>query len=244
MSHIIFSYALLLLAINIINGQQSFSIRTGGIGAVYTSTTGFRNQVIVNRLQVNGELEVVRLVDTNGIGINITGINPLFSQGRVVVYSNYLFVINPGSNSLSMFLINSHDPTQLTLLSVKPVFGYFPVSVTVNSMYACVLTGGHITGIRCFTYDSRGLYVVPSFDRNLTSYISQTGPSIGPYNTMSEITFSADDCALIIFVKGNPTQAGCLLFFSAESWQHKVGNEPCSTDTNQCCVTIFDDIGG
>jgi hypothetical protein len=206
MSHTILSYALLLLGINIINSEQLSSTRTGAIGAIYTMTDALRNQVIVNCLTEDGELKVVRYVDTKGIGINSTDYDPFFTQSRLVVYSNYLFVINPGSNSLSMFLINPYDPTELTLLSVQPVFGSFPVSVTVNFMYACVLTGGHITGIRCFTYNSNGLRVVPSFDRNLTSYISQTEPPTGPLNTMSEITFSADDRALIIAVKGGFTQ--------------------------------------
>jgi hypothetical protein len=57
-------------------------------------------------------------------------------------------------------MISPSDAAQLTLLSVKSTNGWFPVSVTVNSMYACVLTGGTITGIRCFTYNSSGLYVM------------------------------------------------------------------------------------
>jgi 6-phosphogluconolactonase (cycloisomerase 2 family) len=69
-----------------------------------------------------------------------------------MVYSNYLFAVNPGSNSLSMFTISPSDATQLTLISVQPTNGWFSVSVTANSMYACVLTGGNVTGILCFTY--------------------------------------------------------------------------------------------
>ena len=213
MLSLVLTCALLLFKINTIDGEQLFPTPDGGIGAVYTTTTGWKNQVIVNRLNINGKLKVVRLVDTKGVGINTTDIDPLFSQGRVVVHSNYLFAINPGSSSLSMFLINPCDATELTLVSVKPVYGTFPVSVAVNSMYACVLTGGHTTGIRCYTYDSKGLSVVPSFDRNLTKYISQTEPPTIPLDTMSEIRFTADNRALIISVKGNPTKTGYLLFF-------------------------------
>jgi hypothetical protein len=111
-------------------------------------------------------------------------------------------------------MINPADATQLTLLSVQTTNGWFPVSVTVNSMYACVLTGGNITGIRCFTYNSSGLFLMSSFDRNLTSYISQSVPPNGPQQTMSEILFSADNLALIVSIKGiNTTIPGYLLFY-------------------------------
>jgi hypothetical protein len=103
-----------------------------------------------------------------------------------------------------MFLINPSDAIQLTLISVQPTYGWFPISVAVNDMYACVLTGGNITGIRCFTYNS--------FSRDLTSCISQTVPPSGPPKTMSQILFSADNLALIIAIKGlNETEQGYLL---------------------------------
>jgi hypothetical protein len=85
-------------------------------------------------------------------------------------------------------------------------------------MYACVLNGGTITGIRCFTYNSSGLFIMSSFDRNLTSYISQTVPPTGPPQTLSEILFSADNLALIVSVKGlNATSPGYLLFYTLTS---------------------------
>jgi hypothetical protein len=131
----------------------------------------------------------------------------------MVVFSNYLFVVNAGSNSLSMFMINTMDATQLTLISVQPTFGSFPISVTVNSQYACVLTGGTQTGIRCFTYNTSSLFMMPSFDRNLTSYISQTIPPTSPPGTLSEILFSADGLSLIVSVKGPGTTGGGYLLF-------------------------------
>ncbi|CAF1246172.1 unnamed protein product [Rotaria sordida] len=172
------------------------------------------NEIIVNRLNSNGQLTLIQMVETNGTGVNTTMADPLFSQGSLQVYSNYLFAVNPGSNTLSMFSINLLNATELTLVSVKRVNGWFPISVTVNSMYACVLTGGNATGIRCFTYNTSGLYVVPPFDRNLTSYISQSNPPMSSPGTMSEILFSADNSSLIVAVKGyNSTMLGYLLFY-------------------------------
>jgi len=130
-------------------------------------------------------------------------------------------------------MINPSDATQLTLLSVEPTNGWFPVSVTVNDMYACVLTGGNITGIRCFTYNSSGLYVVPSFDRDLTSYISQTVPPTSPPQSMSEILFSADNLSLIIAVKGlNEEVRGYLLFYLLSNHQTELSSSPIQVTPN------------
>jgi hypothetical protein len=211
-----FSAVCFLLLCKHTDGQTLYPTAAGGVGAVYTMSNGAKmNQILIQRLNANGQLTVVGAVNTNGTGVNITTPDALFSQDSLTVYSNYLFAVNPGSNSLSMFMINPADATQLTLLSVQPTFGWFPVSVAVNSMYACVLTGGNITGVRCFTYNSSGLYVVPSFDQNLTSYISQSVPPVGPSNTMSEILFSADNLTLAVTVKGvNATMSGYLILFS------------------------------
>ena len=106
------------------------------------------NQILIQRFDIYGTLTRAGSINTNGIGVNTTTIDALFSQGSLAVYSNYLFVVNAGSNSWSMFIINPSDATQLTLLSVQPTYGWFPVSVAVNDKYACVLTGGNVTGVR------------------------------------------------------------------------------------------------
>ena len=207
--------AVWILVNSVVDGQTLYTTSAGGVGAVYTmSNRPNMNQVIVNRLSANGQLTYLNAVDTNGTGINTSAVDTLFSQGSMAVYSSCLFVVNAGSNSLSMFMINPSDATQLTLVSVQPVYGWFPISVAVNSMYACVLTGGNVTGIRCFTYNSSGLYAMSMFDRNLTGYLSQNIPPSDPRQTWSEILFSADNMALIVSVKGyNATNQGYLLLF-------------------------------
>ena len=207
--------SIFFLLINDIHTQQLYKTPTSGVGGVYTMTNGLTmNQVIVYRLSEDGHLTWVRTVNTDGIGANTPPIDPLLSQGPITVYSNYLFLVNAGSNSLSMFMINPSDATELTLISVQSVYGWFPMSVTVNSMYACVLTSGNVTGIRCFTYNSSGLYVMSSFDRDLTSYVSQSVPPKSPPGTFSQILFSPDDLTLIISVKGHSrTARGYLLLF-------------------------------
>jgi len=211
----LFSTVFILLLSKSTDGQTLYPTAEGGIGAVYTMSMGsIMNEVIIHRMNGSGQLTMVSSISGNGTGVNTTSIDPLVSQGPMVIYSNCLFMVNAGSNSLSMFMINLGDATQLTLVSVKSTFGWFPVSVTVNDMYACVLTGGNITGIRCFTYNSSGLYMVNAFDRNLTSYLSQSVPPKGPPKTFSQILFSPDNLSLIIAVKGMDTaDPGYLLFY-------------------------------
>ena len=216
MSPVILSvFFFVLIQIEKVNGQKLYPTSNGYVGAVYTMSNGVNvNEIFIHTLNSNGQLSMISSMNSSGIGVNTTNADPLFSQGSLIVYSNYLFAVNPGSNSLSMFMINPSDARKLTLLSTQSTNGLFPISITVNSMYVCVLTGGSLTGIRCFTYNSSGLYLVSSFDRNLTSYISQSIPPSAPPNTMSQIQFSADDRSLIISIKGtNRTIPGYLLFY-------------------------------
>jgi hypothetical protein len=211
-----------------IDGQVINRNLTKGVGAVYTMTNGLKmNQVVVFQVDRNGRLAWTRAVDTNGIGSNSRNDDPLFSQGAMAVFSNYLFVVNAGSDSLSMFHINPLNATELTLLSVESTYGSYPISVAVNSAYACVLTGGTITGIRCFTYDLAGLHLVPSFDRNLTSFVSQPIPPTRSAGTFSEILFSPDDLSLIVSVKGfSATRPGYLLFFQLSNAGSLLASQP------------------
>ncbi len=231
---VLFTVVFFLLVCRNMDAHTLYSRSTRGVGAVYTmSNAPNMNQILIHRLNIKGKLTMVGAVNTNGTGVSTTKTDPLISQGPLIVYSNYLFAVNPGSNSLSMFTINSSNATQLTLLSVQPTNGWFPISVTVNGMYACVLTGGNITGSRCFTYNSSGLYVVPSFDRNLTSYISQTVPPKSPPQSLSEILFSADNLSLIIAVKGlNEAARGYLLFYLLSDHQTKLSSTPIQVTPN------------
>jgi hypothetical protein len=95
----------LLLPCRHTNPQTLYPTSAGGVGAVYTMSNGATmNQILIQRLSSNGQLTIVSSVNTNGTGVNTTSVDPLFSQGSLAVYSNYLFAANPGSNSLSMCL--------------------------------------------------------------------------------------------------------------------------------------------
>lgn len=117
-----------------------------------------------------------------------------------------LVAVNPGSNTITMFSINSADPTKLTMVG-KPVdtLGEFPVSVALSTKLkqACVANSGAKAGIACFSMSlSQGLKPLDTCLRPFD--INQTTPPVGPTNTVSQTFFNADSTALITTVKGNP----------------------------------------
>ena len=69
----------------------------------------------------------------------------------------------------------------------------------------CVLNGGQVNGVNCYTVDPKlGPLAIDNSLRLLTSRLNQTTPPTGPANTASQIIFSEDDKQLIVSVKGTP----------------------------------------
>ncbi len=76
-------------------------------------------------------------------------------------------------------------------------------------------------------------------DRNLTPYISQSVPSTGPPQTISEILFSADNLTLIVTIKGlNASMLGYLLFYLLYNSNTMLSSSPTQvTPTNGLLIT-------
>ena len=185
--------------------------------------------------QENGQVSSPTLTSTGGkglVGLNIgppfgtpgsnAGPDGLFGQGAVKVAKDYLFTINPGSNTLSMFVIYPWDPLHPHLVG-EPIDtqGEFPTSVTYHHKYqiACVLNGGAKAGVACFdvSYFS-GLKLRGSFYP--LAGIKQKTPPTGPPGTGSEIAFNSDGTALLVTVKGSPPTPGYIYVFPVGSNGH------------------------
>jgi hypothetical protein len=172
------------------------------------------NRILIYRLNSNGKLSYIRSVNTGGIGGNISDYSNPVSRSTIQIYSNYLFVVNPGSDSLSMFTINTSDATTLTPVTPPQTTGHFPVSVAVNSMYACVLSIGYYGAINCFTYNSSGLTPASSFNLGLTGYTNGYISSNIWNSRSGEILFSASNLSLIVTINDLIYQQSKILFFS------------------------------
>ncbi|MCJ1249203.1 hypothetical protein MMC30_006426 [Trapelia coarctata] len=142
--------------------------------------------------------------NANGPG----GPDGLFGQNAIIVSEDYLFTVNPGSNSVSMFSIDNDDPTRLIPVGEPATtLGDFPMAVAYSSALktVCALNGGKTSGVTCFSTDhKKGLTVLDEAPRSMSPALQQTTPPVGPPSTASNIFFNPDSTALIAVVKGNP----------------------------------------
>lgn len=182
-------------------------------GAVYFITNAQQNSVVSIPVGADGLLTGSPiLTSTGGMGLggrqaDGTASIPdsLFGQGALRVVDDLLFAVNPGSHTLSLFKISAKNPTELTLLgSPQSTGGEFPQSVAYSAALktACVVNGGAVDGISCFSVSNKGLRALDASPRPLG--LGQTTPAVGSPNTASDISFSSDSASLIVAVKGNP----------------------------------------
>ena len=183
--------------------------------------------------QDNGQVSSPTLTSTGGkglVGFNIgppfgtagsnAGPDGLSGQGAVKVAENYLFTVNPGSNTLSMFTIHPGDALHPHLVR-EPVNtqGEFPTSVGYSKKHqtACVLNGGAKAGVACFDVNSsKGLK--PRGSLRPLAGLKQHTPPTGPPGTGSEITFNPDGTAVLVTVKGTlPSSPGYIYAFPVSS---------------------------
>ncbi|KAF8638335.1 hypothetical protein AX17_002355 [Amanita inopinata Kibby_2008] len=161
-------------------------------------------------LDRNGRLGCPRSASTDGKGgrgIDSPVGDPLFSQASIQVSraSNLLVNANAGSDTISLFAIDSSDPTRLTLIGKPaPSGGDFPVSTAFNAAgdKVCALNSGTRNGVMCYNVDKRiGLIPIKHSFRSLN--INQTTPPTGAQNTVGQVAFSPDGTKLFATVKGD-----------------------------------------
>jgi 6-phosphogluconolactonase len=112
---------------------------TRPVGGVYVSTNGANgNAIVAFARRENGALEKLGEFSTGGFGIGGGG-DPLQSQGSVVVSPSHqtLFVVNAGSNSISVFAIDNGAGPHL-VGSVSSL-GSGPISLAVTDARLFVL---------------------------------------------------------------------------------------------------------
>lgn len=194
----------------------------GGVAgaAFFMTNEPSGNFVVASNIGRDGRLTFARAVSAAGRGLHglsaDNGPDGLFSQDSVKVAGESLFVVNPGSNTAVMFSIDPRNPSDIQMVG-NPVSsgGEFPVSIAVNSKSkdVCVLNGGQVNGVACFTPDPKlGLIELPNTVRSLG--LNQTTPATGPAGTVSDLLFNAAGTQLIASVKGIPPNAGFLAIWT------------------------------
>ncbi len=116
--------------------------------AVYSMTNNAdENEIIAIRQKFNDDFTFIKAYKTGGQGTGTPIVDPLGSQGSIVISDDghFLFVVNAGSNSISSFKITNSGA--LILADVKPSGGFLPISLTTHCNLLYVANAGNGSSI-------------------------------------------------------------------------------------------------
>lgn len=106
------------------------------VGMVYSMTNNINNSIVAFARNLNGTLSFIDEYMTNGNGTGAQMVDPLGSQGSIILSHNgrFLFAVNAGNNSISSFYVCQD---RLILVDVVHSGGIFPNSITTfdNLLY-------------------------------------------------------------------------------------------------------------
>ena len=161
-------------------------------GAVYTmSNDSAGNSVLAFNRASNGSLTPAGTFSTGGLGSGAA----LGNQGAVVLSGNnkLLFVVNPGSDELSVFSVRQNG---LDLRDKISSGGRNPISVTVQGNVVYVLNAGGNVGdadnISGFSIECKG---------NLAPIPDSTRPLSAAVTNPAQIAFNKDGSVLVVTEK-------------------------------------------
>ncbi len=161
-------------------------------GAVYTMTNSDQgNEVLVFSRSADGSLTPAGAFATNGLG---TG-GGLGNQGGLILTpdNQWLFVVNAGSNTISVFNVK---PDDLVLIGAFDSRGARPISLTVDGDLLYVLNAGGAGGaednITGFIIEPNGV---------LQALEGSTQPLSGTNTSPAQIEFSTDGNVLVVTEK-------------------------------------------
>jgi 6-phosphogluconolactonase (cycloisomerase 2 family) len=134
--------------------NRGASERDNGEGAVFVTTNGIAgNEVKAFRRAADGSLAAIGTFATGGNGVGGTG-DPLTSQGAAALSPDhkFLFVVNAGSNDVSVFRVRNDG---LKLVDRESSNGSFPVSIATSDDIIYVLNA-HSNNVGIFSYNESG----------------------------------------------------------------------------------------
>ena len=163
---------------------------------VWTMSNDPAGNAVLGFALVNNQLVALGSVSTGGTGSG--GREPDFGLGNahaIALNSNdsRMYVVNPGSNDISVFAVNGNS---LTLLQRIASGGMQPLSITVNGSLLYVLNGGgNVGGV-----DNITGFTVAS-DGTLRQLSNSTRPLSAPATAPAQIQFTPDGSVLVVTEK-------------------------------------------
>ncbi|WP_186423219.1 lactonase family protein [Lacrimispora celerecrescens] len=116
--------------------------------AVYSMTNNAdENEIIAIRQKSNDDFTFIKAYRTGGQGTGNPIVDPLSSQGSIVISDDghFLFAVNAGSNNISSFKITKSGT--LILADVSPSGGFLPISLTTHRNLLYVANAGNGSSI-------------------------------------------------------------------------------------------------
>ncbi|ABX42076.1 lactonase family protein [Lachnoclostridium phytofermentans] len=112
-----------------------------------TSNAADYNEVVAIRHDSGDNFTFIKAYKTGGKGTGTKTVDPLGSQGSIILSDDghFLFVVNAGSNSITSFKIT--DSGTLILADVKQSDGFFPKSLTTHRNFLYVANAGNGSSI-------------------------------------------------------------------------------------------------
>ncbi|KAJ8061419.1 hypothetical protein OCU04_009240 [Sclerotinia nivalis] len=163
----------------------------------------------------------------------------LFSQNSIIVSGNKLFTVNTGSKTVAMFSIDPNNSLHPRMIgSPVDTMGEFPAAVAFSSKLktACVLNGGAIAGVSCFSaHHIKGLSPIGSL-RPID--LNQTTPPVGPAGTVSDILFNPSQTTLLASVKGSPVLPGSFIAYPVSKIDRSISTTPILSQPPQVHVAF------
>ncbi len=191
----------LLIALSLLMSMTVLAQAEDGAGAVYAMTNANGgNSIVAYHRAADGTLTLAGTFATGGSGETTEPGDALGASNPLILSpgNRWLFAVNAGSNSISVFQVNADD--SLTLVDVEDSGGEFPVSLTLYQNLLYVLNSGGDGNITGFNLDTNG---------NLTPLAGSTrsldlGLSNPPFflNSAAQVGFTPSGDKLVITVKG------------------------------------------
>lgn len=149
---------------SILPEEEELSFRSRGAGGVYVMDNDpSGNHLLAFTRQADGTLSEPVSYATGGNG---TG-GGLGSQGSIITHGPYIFVVNAGSNEISVFFGTG---SQLALLDKVDSEGIMPTSLTFRSNILYVLNAGGTGNIAGFRLEGNNtLTYIPGSSQSLSS---------------------------------------------------------------------------
>ena len=209
--------AIATLAPSVLSVPWNWPVHRSGVNApraIYFLANNAQNEIVSLPIGRDGLISGQgTLTPTGGNGgntVNKTGF-PITPDALASTYSvrqagNYIFAVNAGSSTLSMFRIDPRDPTNLTPLgSPQPTNGDMPVTVDVSlkNNLACVGNNGARAGVACAKFTPQGL---GPFDTLRNLPITRPLPGFGPTDGVGQVLFTPDESQLLTMIKGGVPQ--------------------------------------